>query len=65
MNGHKKLSLKENVSHVANKVINLQSATPRIGILVNNLLNQSLVGITTLGTYVIYVENLDYLELIR
>ena len=64
VNAQRKLSLKENVLHATNKVINLQSAETRIGILLNNLLKQYLVGITTLGVDVIYVESMDTLEVI-
>ena len=62
VNTQRKISLKENVSHATNKVINLQSVEPRIGILLKNLLKLSLVGITKLGAYVIYVKSLGTLD---
>lgn len=56
--------MKKNVLHAKNKVINLQSTEPRIGILLDNMLNKSFLGTTTLGTDVIYVESLNTWELI-
>ena len=61
VNALKNLSLKENVSFVINKVINLQSSELRSGILLNNYVRKLLVWITTHGTYEIYVVSMDTL----
>lgn len=62
VNAQRRPNLKENVSYATNRVINIQSVEQRIGILLNNLLKTSLVGITTLSVDVIYVDILGTLD---
>ena len=62
VNAQRKLSLKENASHVTNKIINLQSVVTRNLILLKNLLKLYLVGITTLSVDALYVDILGTLD---
>lgn len=54
--------MKDNVSHVRAKVINIQMAEPRNGILLNISLKKKLVGIKINVTNVIYVVSMETLE---